>query len=112
VERALGVWVDGQLNRSPHVPWQPKGPTVSWGASSPASPAGWGRGLSPCALHWCSPTSSPGCSLGASVHEAHQTIRACPEEADQDGEVSRGQDLGGVAEVTWLVQPREQKAEG
>lgn len=38
------------------VSWQPKGPTVPWGASSPALPAGHGEGLScsawPHLQHW------------------------------------------------------------
>ena len=34
------------------------------------------------------------------------------EEGDQDSEGSQGQDLQGVAEVTWLVQLGEEKAEG
>ena len=34
----------------------------------------------------------------------------CPEDGDQDGERSQGQDLRGVAEVTWLVQLGEEKA--
>jgi len=36
----------------------------------------------------------------------------CPEAADQDGERSRGQDLGGVAEVTWFAQLREERLRG
>ena len=36
----------------------------------------------------------------------------CPEKGVQDGEESRGQDLGAAAEVTWLVQLGEEKAEG
>ncbi|KAK4830722.1 hypothetical protein QYF61_013172 [Mycteria americana] len=36
----------------------------------------------------------------------------CPEEGDQDDERPRGQDLRGAAEVTWLVQLGEEKADG
>ena len=36
----------------------------------------------------------------------------CPEEGDQGGERSRGQDVRAVAEVTWFVQLGEEKAEG
>lgn len=39
-------------------------------------------------------------------------FRVCPEEGDQDSERRRGQDLGGVAEVTWVVQLGEKAAEG
>jgi len=35
-ERDLGFWVDGKLIMS--VPWEPKGPTVPWSASSTARP--------------------------------------------------------------------------
>ena len=50
--------------------------------------------------------------LGTSVDEGDQTVGVCPEEGNQDGERPRGQDLQGVAEVTWLVQLGEEKAEG
>jgi len=39
-------------------------------------------------------------------------MRMCPEESDQDGEMSLGQDLQGSSELTWLVQLGEEKSEG
>jgi len=39
-------------------------------------------------------------------------IRVCSGERNQDGKRSQGQDLGGAAEVTWLVHLGEEKAEG
>jgi len=50
--------------------------------------------------------------LGASIYKGHQTIRVCPEEGDQDGERPGVPDLQEVAEVAWLVQFGEEKAEG
>ncbi|PKU46115.1 synapsin-2- hypothetical protein [Limosa lapponica baueri] len=49
--------------------------------------------------------------LGTLIEEGDQPIRVCPDEGDQDGERSSGQDLRGVAEVTWLVQLGEEKVE-
>ena len=46
------------------------------------------------------------------MYKGHQTTIACPEEGDQDGERSQGQDLRGAAEIAWLVQLGEEKAEG
>jgi len=67
MERDLGVSVDSKLSMS-HLkkswPWQPKGPTVFWGAPSTASPAGQVRWLSHSTLHLCSSTSSTVCIFG------------------------------------------------
>ena len=46
------------------MPWQPKGPTMSWGTSNTASPAGWVRSGSHSTLHWWGPTSSTMGSFG------------------------------------------------
>ena len=50
--------------------------------------------------------------LGTSMQAGCQTISVRSDDSDQDGDRSGGQGLLGVAEVTWLVQPREEKAEG
>lgn len=47
-----------------------------------------GRGLPHPALHWCSPTWSPGGSFGVSIEEGHQNMRECPEEGNPGGEGS------------------------
>ena len=47
------------------VPWQPKGPTLFWCASSTAQLAGQGRWLSHSVLHWSGPTSNTVCSVGS-----------------------------------------------
>ncbi|KAJ7423496.1 hypothetical protein BTVI_09519 [Pitangus sulphuratus] len=57
MERDQGpkVLIYSKLNESA-MPWQPEGPTMSWGASGKASPPGQERGLSCSALLWCSIT--------------------------------------------------------
>lgn len=54
-------------------------------------------------------TLSNVCSFG---QEGYKVIRLCTEQGDQDGERPWGQDLQGVAEVPWLVQLKEEMAEG
>ena len=39
-------------------------------------------------------------------------MKVCSEQGNQDSERPQGQDLQAAAEVTWLVQPGEEKAEG
>lgn len=46
------------------------------------------------------------------VKSFRKVIRVCPEQGDQGGERSQGQDSQGVAEVTWCVQLGEEKVEG
>ena len=90
-EGALGVWVDGQLTRSPQRALAAKGPAVSWVHQAQHRPP-VGAGDRP-APH-CTGVAPPpalGAALGASGHEGHQAIGACPGEGGQDGEGSRGQ---------------------
>jgi len=82
---------------------------VSWGSSSPASPA---EGVVPPCTAPVRPHLKHWAQLWALVKERHETIGVCPEEGDQDGAGSRGRDLRGAAEVTWLVQHGDVKAEG
>ena len=58
------------------------------------------------------PPQALGAVLGASIQEGPWTIAACPEKGSQGGEASRGQELRGAAEVTWLVQLGEEQARG
>lgn len=89
------------------VPWQPKGPAMSWGASNTAWLASWGRWLSH--SYWCDPTLSTVCSFGhlwALQYKKDIKLLKGPEEGEQGGERPRRQDLGGASQVTWFVQHR------
>lgn len=43
-----GLWLTASFIWVSNVPWQPKGPTVLWGASGPALPLGGGGIVSLC----------------------------------------------------------------
>lgn len=90
--------------------WQMGGPTLSWGASGPALPAGQWRALSPSPLFW-------GVAslwvlwpvLGTTISEGSNAFREYLKEGHKDSE---GEAIWEIAEVTWLPQlekrrPRE-----
>ena len=89
-ERDHGVLSDRELNMRQQCALEPKGPTVPWGAAGPVLPLGEGRGL-PLLLCTVQPHLQHCLQLGATVHEGHATIRACPKEGYRFGEGSGGQ---------------------
>ncbi|GAB0185885.1 hypothetical protein GRJ2_001053800 [Grus japonensis] len=111
-ERDLGVWVDGKLNMSQQCGLAAKRANCVLGCIKHSIASRSREVIVPLctALVW--PHLEYCALLGASISEGHQTIRVCPEEGNQDGERSRGQDLQGAAEVPWFVQFGEEKAEG
>lgn len=84
----------------------------SWETSRKLSPVCRGRRLFCSTLCWCSLTLSNVCSFGITIQEGYKVIRVCTEQGDQNGERPWGQDLQCLAKVPWLVQLREETAEG
>ena len=50
--------------------------------------------------------------LGTTVQKGCNTVGECPEEDDEDGEGTRGEDVRRAAEVAWPVPPGEEEAVG
>ena len=91
-ERDLGVWVDGRLNVSQQCALAAKRANRVLGCIK-HSIASWSREVIVPLCTGAAPPQVLCAVLGASIQEGHQTIRMCPEEGDQDGERSQGQDL-------------------
>jgi len=108
-ERGRGVWVDGQLNMSQQCALAAKRTNHVLG----------------CIKHSITSQSRgvivPLCTVLVQPHPKHcvqfwapqykkdiKLLQLCPEEDNQASGRSQGQDLGGAAEVTWLVQPGEE----
>ena len=90
------------------MPWQPKGPTISWGAPGPAVPPGEGKNGP--ALH-----ASPPALHAGWVPQHSKDIKLLVSEGDKDyrddcQEVSVHEE--GAAEVPWCVQPRAEELRG
>ncbi|KAK4829956.1 hypothetical protein QYF61_008087 [Mycteria americana] len=112
VERDLGVWVDGKLNMSQQRALAAKMANRVLGCIK-HSIASWSREV---ILPLCTVLVWPHLKycvqFWAPQYKDIKLLQCVPEEGNQDGERSQGQDLGGVVEVTWFVQPGEEKAEG
>lgn len=89
--------------------YQPKGPTVPYGALGPALSARQGKGLSHSALHSAALPRVVGVGLATTIQEGCKTIKEHTQEGYKDGKGSRGEDVRGEAEAPCFFHRREEK---
>lgn len=106
-ERDLWVWLMVSSLQDNSVPWWPKRLALPWGALGMVQLRGGKRWLSHSTQHWCSFTSSNGCSFGVNgVREIRKSIRMCSKMGNEDSKRTRGHNLWGEAEDTSLLIPQ------
>ncbi|XP_068519954.1 uncharacterized protein [Anas acuta] len=71
--------------------WDPKGPSVPWGASGTALLAGRGKGSSRSAQPAAASPQALRAAVGTAADEGRETVREPPREGYEDGEGSAGQ---------------------